>query len=264
MRIFTKRSVKLAIGLPAAIAISAGVGLTATAADVAASPRAAAASSTSASASASADATRATGATGAAPNGEDKADISKRLKDSLLTAPDLPSGYSVALEPSPSDATSFDDVCAMWGDESDDASKSLRRLTAAKAADDDSAMVMFMNDSQIVLEHIAVIGEDKARAVVDQFVKAPKRCPVIKSGEGDDKARVTQSSLKVPSLGDASSGLQIVFETGEPPSAVQIKLVAVAWQDLSLVLMYLGTDVPDQHEVEKIAAKAAKKLQPNK
>nr|BFE71574.1 hypothetical protein GCM10020092_048750 [Actinoplanes digitatis] len=187
MRTFTKRSVKLAIGLPAAIAVSAGIGLAATTVDLAASPRAAAA------------------ATGAASDAGHRRDhIPKRLKDSLLAVSDLSSGYSALMEPSPSDATAFDDACAMWEGDSEDASQPLGRLTAVKK-DDDSAIVMFTNDSLVVVEHIAVIGEDKAQAVVDGFAEAPERCPVITTGEGDDKVRVTQSPLTVPDLGDASA-----------------------------------------------------------
>ncbi|GID91822.1 hypothetical protein ACFQFC_00620 [Amorphoplanes digitatis] len=244
MRTFTKRSVKLAIGLPAAIAVSAGIGLAATTVDLAASPRAAAA------------------ATGAASDAGHRRDhIPKRLKDSLLAVSDLSSGYSALMEPSPSDATAFDDACAMWEGDSEDASQPLGRLTAVKK-DDDSAIVMFTNDSLVVVEHIAVIGEDKAQAVVDGFAEAPERCPVITTGEGDDKVRVTQSPLTVPDLGDASAGIKVVYKTSEPP-AVQVKMIAVAWQDLSLVLMYLGSDEPGRDEVETIAAAAAEKLRPN-
>jgi len=72
-----------------------------------------------------------------------------------------------------------------------------------------------------------------------------------------------QSPLRVPRLGDASSGVKVVMRMPEPNPTMHGKMVVVAWRDVSVTLVVMGSAKPDQHEVEKIAATALRKLKRN-
>jgi hypothetical protein len=263
MRIFTHKSVRLSVGLPAAIAVSAGMGLSVTAVDLATSPRAAVASPRVAVGSpqaavasprvsvASAQAAVASAVSIVAPSHPGRhGRISKRLKAAILTAADLPAGYTVIMEPTETDSSTTVDACG----------KPVPPANPGKPPD--NATVMFLKEKtlDIVSEGLTAVGDKAARDVVADYADAPRRCPTVTMQSGDDEITWTQSPLRVPRLGDASTGLRLVLKMVDPTPDMYGKVVVIAWHDVSIALVVVGVTEPDQHKVEKLAAKALRKL----
>jgi hypothetical protein len=238
----------LAIGLPAVIAVSAGIGLTAAAVDLAAAPRAAAASPRAFPSAAASLASTAT-----LPRADRPGRISKRLKASLLTVSDLPTGYAALLEPSSDDSTAAVDAC----------NEPVKPAPTGKPADNAQVMFLRADDTTIVYESLKAVGKKAARAVVADYADAPRRCPTITVDDGGSKVRMTQSALRIPRLGDASTGVQFVMDMPKPTPKMHGKMVVVAWRDLSVTLLVISMTKPDQQELEKVAATALGKLRRN-
>ncbi|MEU7908920.1 hypothetical protein [Actinoplanes sp. NPDC049118] len=235
MRVFTHKSVRFAVGLPAAIAVSAGIGLSATAVDAAASPRVAASPASAARTS----------------HAEQPGRLSKRLLDALLTKSDLPAGFATLTDPAKADPSTVD-AC----------NKPIKPAPDGKPADSVQVMFMKEKDNTVLFESLTATGDKAARAVVADYADAPRRCRAITLDKGDDEIRMTQFPLRVPRLGDAATGIRFVMKMKEPETTMHGKMVVVASGDISATIMVLGLTKPDQGEVEKIAAAAVEKLKP--
>lgn len=154
------------------------------------------------------------------------------------------------MEPSEDDSTADVDACN-------------QPVKPAKPADNAQVMFLRGKDTTIVFESLNAVGKKAARAVVADYADAPRRCPVVTVDDGGEKVRLTQFPLRVPRLGDASTGVRFVMRMPKPNPVMHGKMVVVAWHDVSVTLLVMGLTKPDQPEVENIAASALRKLKRN-
>lgn len=175
-----------------------------------------------------------------------------RLQDALLTSADLPAGYS------PSAGGSM----AVVSDLGTDTNICDHRVSSHGHVSTAQATFIRGIPGPMLFETLAATGPRTARAIVAGIAAAPRLCKSFNDGgpHSGMQARLTLHPLRVPRLGDASSGVTFTVRPAGVDMTIQGKLISVARRGVIVTILQLNAPRRDQRELNMIAATAIRKL----
>ncbi|MFF5288419.1 hypothetical protein [Paractinoplanes globisporus] len=175
-----------------------------------------------------------------------------RLQDGLLSASDLPRGYSPAIGgtmAAVSDLGADSNIC-------DHQVSSHGHVATAQAT--------FIHGipGPMLFETLSATGPRTARAIVAGIAAAPRLCKSFNDGVPGSamRARLTISPLRVPRLGDASAGLSFMVRPAGVNMTIQGRLISVARRGVAVTILLVNSPQGNQRELNLIAATAIRKL----
>jgi len=172
------------------------------------------------------------------------------LQDALLTAADLPRGYS------PSAGGSM----AIVSDLSTDTNICDHRVSHGHV---NTAQATFIRGipGPMLFETLSATGPRTARAIVAGIAAAPRLCKSFNDASGSGMASsLGLYPMRVPRLGDASAGLTFTVRPAAVNMTIQGKLISVARRGITVTILLVNSPRNDQRELNLIAANAIRKL----
>lgn len=177
----------------------------------------------------------------------------KRLKAALLAEADLPAGYHQVGKRIVLDGDIFGiksggtiphtGSCSIVLD----LDKLLNPATPAPAPPPGrTGIALFSGGDQgpVVAELLGVGDPVAARAFVEAFADAMRRCPTITIGAAGQREKlvITQTELPMPPFGDASVGVMLTVKIESLGAPLTIKMSAVAKGRSACIVLFAGAD----------------------
>jgi hypothetical protein len=172
------------------------------------------------------------------------------LRNALLTAADLPRGYSPGASGS----------MALVSDLSTDTNICDHRVSHGQV---NTAQATFIRGipGPMLFETLSATGPRTARAIVAGIAAAPRLCRNLDDANGSGMAASLRlSPMRVPRLGDASAGLTFTVRPAAVDLTIQGKLISVARRGITVTILLVNSPRNDQRELNLIAAGAIRKL----
>jgi hypothetical protein len=169
------------------------------------------------------------------------------LRNALLTAADLPGGYS-------SDASGS---MAFVSDLATDTNICDRQVSHGSV---NTAQATFIRGipGPMLFETLSATGPRMARAIVAGIAAAPHRCRNLNDAGGAAVLRL--SPMRVPRLGDAAAGLAFTVRPAAVNMTIQGRLISVARRGVTVTILLVNAPGKDQRSLNLIAATAIRKL----
>ena len=172
------------------------------------------------------------------------------LQNALLTAADLPPGYS------PNSGGSM----AIVSDLSTDTNICDHRVSHGHVNTAQAAFIRGI-PGPMLFETLSATGPRTARAIVAGIAAAPRLCRNFNDASGSGmEANLRLYPMRVPRLGDASAGLVFTVRPAAVDMTIQGKLISVARRGITVTILLVNSPRNDQRELNLIAADAIRKL----
>jgi hypothetical protein len=169
------------------------------------------------------------------------------LQNALLTAADLPPGYS----PNAGGST------ALVAGLSTDTNICDHQVSHGQVRTAQAAFVRGI-PGPMLFETLSATGPRTARAIVAGIAAAPRLCRNFNDAGGAAILRLYP--MRAPRLGDASAGLAFTVRPAAVTMTIHGRLVAVARRGVTVTIVLVNSPRNDQRELNLIAAGAIRKL----
>ncbi|WP_433306930.1 hypothetical protein ACQP2F_22120 [Actinoplanes sp. CA-030573] len=175
-----------------------------------------------------------------------------QLRDALLDASDLPRGYA------PSSSGYMSAVSDLSGD------TNICDHRVASPGHSPTAQAVFLRGipGPMLFETLTGTGPRTARAIVAGIAAAPRRCHAFNDGapDGAMQSQLQLFPMRVPRLGDASSGIRFSVRPAATNLVIQGRLISIARRGVAVTIILINAGPHDQRDLNTIAAAAVRKL----
>jgi hypothetical protein len=173
-----------------------------------------------------------------------------RLDAALLSPRDLPAGYAPTVSGYSSTVAGL----------STDTNICDHRISSHGQGPAAQATFIRGLPGPMLFETLSATGPRTARAIVAGIAHAPRLCSSFNSGQPGSAMKLRLAPLRVPRLGDASSGIRFSVRPSAFGMTIDGRLIAVARRGVSVTIVQINSSPRDQREFYAIAATAIRKL----